>query len=239
MAKLKYQRVLLKLGGPNFAGPDGFGIDPTAVQRIAKTIGVIHRLGAQIAIVNGAGNLFRYRQVKDTAMRRVYADSIGMMGTMMNALALQDFLEQQKISTAIHSAVTVQTVVGPYFITRAQNELAQGKVVLICGGTGHPFFTTDTAAVLRALEVEADVVLKATDVDGVYDSNPKINKKAKKYGSTVTYREVRERGLRIMDQTAFALAQENNLPILVFDFSAPHAMLDAVRGKNIGTLVRA
>lgn len=239
MAKLKYQRVLLKLGGPNFAGPDGFGIDPAAVQRTAKIIGAIHRLGVQIAIVNGAGNLFRYRHVKESKMRRVYADSIGMMGTMMNALALQDFLEQMKIPTAIHSAVALQTVVGPYEITRAQSELAQGKVVLICGGTGHPFFTTDTAAVLRALEVEADVVLKATDVDGVYDSNPKINKGAKKYGSTVTYREVREKGLQIMDQTAFALAQEHNLPILVFNFSTPHALLDAVTGKKIGTLVSA
>lgn len=238
MAKLKYRRVLLKLGGPNFAGPDGFGIDPAAVQRTAKIIGAIHRLGVQIAIVNGAGNLFRYRQVKESAMRRVYADSIGMIGTMMNALALQDALEQLQIPTAIHSAVALQTVVGPYEIRKAQDELAQGKVVLICGGTGHPFFTTDTAAVLRALEVEADIVLKATDVDGVYDSNPKVNKQAKKY-DTVTYREARERGLQIMDQTAFALAQENNLPILVFNFSTPHALLDAVQGKKIGTLVQA
>lgn len=239
MAKLKYQRVLLKLGGPNFAGPDGFGIDPAAVQRTAKIIGAIHRLGVQIAIVNGAGNLFRYRQVKTSNMRRVYADSIGMMGTMMNALALQDFLEQMKIPTAIYSAVRLETLIGSYKVQQAQADLTAGKVVLISGGTGHPFFTTDTAAVLRALEVEADVVLKATDVDGVYDSNPKINKGAKKYGSTVTYREVREKGLQIMDQTAFALAQENNLPILVFNFSTPHALQDAVRGKKIGTLVQA
>ncbi len=239
MPTLKYKRVLLKLSGTVFAGPDGFGIDPAAVLKTARVIGELHRAGAQVAIVNGAGNLFRYRHVKASKMRRVYADSIGMMGTMMDALALQDFLEQLKIPTAIHSAVALQTVVGSYEIKQAQDELAQGKVVLICGGTGHPFFTTDTAAVLRALEVEAEVVLKATDVDGVYDSNPKINKGAKKYGSTVTYREVREKGLQIMDQTAFALAQENNLPILVFNFSTPHALLDAVQGKKIGTLVHA
>ncbi len=238
MAKLKFRRVLLKLSGTVFAGPDGFGIDPAAVSRTAKTIAALHRLGVQIAIVNGAGNLFRYRQVKNTSMRRVYADSAGMMGTMMNALSLQDFLEQLKIPTALYSAVELQTVIGAYRIRQAQADLVAGKVVLICGGTGHPFFTTDTAAVLRALEVEADVVLKATDVDGVYDADPRKDKRAKKY-DFVTYEEVIAKRLKVMDQTAFALAQEHRLPILVFNFSSAGALVSAVTGKKIGTLIRA
>lgn len=237
MAKLKYRRVLLKLSGTVFAGSSGLGIDPSAVERIAKVIGEIRRLGAQVAIVNGAGNLFRYRQVKDTAMRRIYADSVGMMGTMMNALSLKDFLEQRKVSATIYSAAELQAVVGSYEIRRAQEDLSDGKVVLICGGTGHPFFTTDTAAVLRALEIEADVVLKATDVDGVFDSDPRQNKKAKKYDA-VTYTEVIARHLKVMDQTAFALAQEHQLPILVFNFFRAGSLRAAVLGKRIGTLVQ-
>ena len=237
MTKLKYHRILLKLSGTVFAGSSGLGIDPSAVERIAKVIGEIRRLGAQVAIVNGAGNLFRYRQVKDTAMRRIYADSVGMMGTMMNALSLKDFLEQRKVSATIYSAAELQAVVGSYEIRRAQEDLSDGKVVLICGGTGHPFFTTDTAAVLRALEIEADVVLKATDVDGVFDSDPRQNKKAKKYDA-VTYTEVIARHLKVMDQTAFALAQEHQLPILVFNFFRAGSLRAAVLGKRIGTLVQ-
>lgn len=237
MATLKYRRVLLKLSGTVFAGSDGFGIDPAAVQRIARVIGEIQRLGVQVAIVNGAGNLFRYRQVKDTAMRRVYADAVGMMGTMMNSLSLKDFLEQMNIPVSLFSAAELQSVIPPYDIRRAQDDLAAGKVVLISGGTGHPFFTTDTAAVLRALETGADAVLKATDVDGVYDADPRRNKKATKY-DTVTYTEVRAKNLKVMDQTAFALAQEHALPILVFNFSRAGSLRAAVTGKKIGTLVR-
>ncbi|MFC1721436.1 UMP kinase [Patescibacteria group bacterium] len=236
MDRPKFKRVLLKLSGTVFGGDNGQGIDPAAVAATASVIKNAKASGVEIAIVNGGGNLFRYRQVKDTKMRRIYADSIGMIGTMMNALSLQDMLEQAGVPTVVHSSVEVSNVVKPFVIQDAQQDLADGQVVIICGGTGHPFFTTDTAAVLRALEVEADAVLKATDVDGVYDDNPKENPNAKRFPE-VTFKKALEGNLKIMDATAFALAQENELPIIVFNFSAAGALSDVLQGKEIGTLV--
>jgi len=227
---------LLKLSGTVLAGSDGKGIDPTAVAAVAEIIKDAKASGVEIAIVNGGGNLFRSRQVSGSNMRRVYADSVGMIGTMMNAISLQDLLQQAGVETVVHSSVEVGGIVRPFIISEAQSDLAAGKVVIICGGTGHPFFTTDTAAVLRALEINADAVLKATDVDGVYDDNPKENPEAKLFPE-VSFTEVLERKLKVMDATAFALAQENELPIVVFNFSKAGALKDVLSGKPVGTLV--
>jgi len=236
MERPKLKRILLKLSGTVFAGSDGKGIDPAVTAKVAEVIKAPKAQGVEIAIVNGGGNLFRYRQVADSSMRRVYADSVGMIGTMMNALSLQDMLEQAGVATAVHSSVEVANVVRPFVISDAMADLAGGKVVIICGGTGHPFFTTDTSAVLRALEISADAVLKATDVDGVYDDNPKENPDAKMY-EEVSFDEVINKNLKVMDATAFALAKENELPIIVFNFSKPQAFADVLQGKPVGTLV--
>jgi uridylate kinase len=236
-ARLKYRRILLKLSGTAFAGKNGFGIDPVAIRKLAELIKGVRHLGVEIAIVNGGGNLFRGRQAAGTTMRQLYADSIGMLGTAMNALALQDFLEQLRVPAVVFSTLELSGVIEPYVIKKARADLSAGRVVLISGGTGHPFFTTDTAAVLRALEVGAEVVLKATDVDGVYDSNPWKNPHAKKY-ETVTYREAIEKDLAIMDQTAFALARETKIPTIVFNFSKEGALAKIVKGEKVGTLVK-
>ena len=236
MTRPKFKRILLKLSGTVFGEEDGKGIDPAAVAKVAEIIKQTKDSGAEIAIVNGGGNLFRYRQVAETNMRRMYADSIGTIGTVMNALALQDMLEQLSVPTIVYSAVGVDNIVKPFVIKSAKEDLKEGKVVLICGGTGHPFFTTDTAAVLRGLEIEADVVFKATDVDGIYEEDPHGNPDAKMY-SEITFAKAIERKLKIMDITAFSLARENELPIVVFNFDKKDYLSDLLAGEEIGTYV--
>jgi uridylate kinase len=230
------KRVLLKLSGTAFAGSGGVGIDPAAVAAVAREIKTAVDSGVQIAIVNGGGNLFRYRQVQNSGLGRLSADSIGMLGTIMNGLALQDSLENIGVPATLYSSVAVATVVRPFVASEARADLAAGQVVIVSGGTGHPFFTTDTAAVLRALEVKATVVFKATDVDGVYDSNPKDNPKARLY-SELSLAVALEKKLKVMDATSLALARENDLPVIVFNFSQPEAFRKALQGEKVGTLV--
>lgn len=236
MDRPRPQRILLKLSGTVFAGPSGVGIDPTAVAAVAQKIKAAVATGVPLAIVNGGGNLFRYRQVKDSKLGRLAADSIGMLGTIMNGLALQDSLDNIKVPVKLYSSIAIDSVAQRFDGAAARQDLAAGKVVIISGGTGHPFFTTDTAAVLRALEINATAVLKATDVDGVYDDNPKDNPQARLY-SEVSLGEALEKNLQVMDATSLALARENQLPIIVFNFSQARALSQALQGEKIGTLV--
>ncbi len=233
---LKYQRILLKLSGEALAGANGFGIDPTEVEAIARRIQEVHALGVQVAVVIGAGNLWRGKQGLDRGMDRATADYMGMLGTVMNALALMDALERIGVYTRVQSAIEMRAVAEPYIRRRAIRHLEKGRVVIFSAGTGNPYFSTDTAAALRAMEIDADVLIKATKVDGVYDSDPKKNPQAKKFDH-LSYIEVLNRRLEVMDSTAISLCMENHLPILVLNLWDENALLDALRGKKVGTLV--
>jgi len=236
MANLKYHRILLKLSGEALAGPDGFGIDPLQAETIAGRVQEVYQMGVEVAIVIGAGNLWRGKQGLDRGMDRTTADYMGMLATVMNALALMDALERRGVYTRVQSAIEMRSVAEPYIRRRAIRHLEKQRVVILSAGTGNPYFSTDTAAALRAMEIGADVLIKATKVDGVYDSDPKKNIHAKKFDQ-LTYIDVLNRRLEVMDSTAISLCMENNLPILVLNLWDPKSLERALRGEQVGTLV--
>jgi uridylate kinase len=234
--KLKYKRILLKLSGEAMAGPEGIGIDPTRAEDIAQRIKEVRELGVDVAIVIGAGNLWRGRSGIDRGMDRATADYMGMLGTVMNALALMDAMERCGLVTRVQSAVQMQAVAEPYIRRRAIRHLEKGRVVIFGAGTGNPYFSTDTAAALRAMEIDADVLIKATKVDGVYDADPIKNPNAIKFDS-LTYIDVINRRLEVMDTTAISLCMDNDLPILVLNLWHPDALRESLYGTPVGTLV--
>lgn len=234
--ELKYHRVLLKLGGESLAEPGGFGIDPLAAEEVAARMREVRELGVDVAIVIGAGNLWRGKAGMDRGMDRATADYMGMLGTVMNALALMDAMERNGLIVRVQSAIQMQAVAEPYIRRRAIRHLEKGRVVIFGGGTGNPHFSTDTAAALRAVEIGAEVVIKATKVDGVYDSDPMKNPAAVKFDS-MTFMDAINRRLGVMDTTALTLCMENNLPILVLNLWQPDALRLALTGGKVGTLV--
>lgn len=231
-----YQRVLLKLSGEALMGSLGYGIDPVVVGSIAQEVAKVVSEGIQIAIVVGGGNIFRGVKAASAGMDRATADYVGMIATVMNAITLQDALEQAGVPTRVQSAIAMQEVAEPYIRRRAIRHLEKKRVVIFGAGSGNPFFTTDTTAALRAAEIDAEVIFKATKVDGVYDSDPHLNPDARRY-QTLTYAHVLNQDLRVMDSTAIALCKENNIPIMVFDLSVSGNIYRAVMGESIGTLV--
>ena len=233
---LAYKRVLLKLSGESLLGTKTFGIDRDFADYVANEIKEVHDLGLEIAVVSGGGNIFR--GVSDSAhgMDRVSADHMGMLATVINALALQDALEQQNVVTRVVTAIEMRAVAEPFIRRRAIRHLEKGRVVIFAAGTGNPYFTTDTAAALRAMEIKADVILKGTKVDGIYTADPMLDKTATKY-SSISYLQVLERQLRVMDATAISLCMDNRLPIVVFNMRAPGSIRRVVMGEPVGTTV--
>ena len=236
MADLKYKRILLKLSGESLAGPQGFGIDPVRAEDVADHVGEILNLDIEVAIVIGAGNLWRGRSGIERGMDRATADYMGMLATVMNAMALMDAMERKGIVTRVQSAVEMQAVAEPYIRRRGIRHLEKGRVVIFGAGTGNPFFSTDTAAALRAMEIGADVLIKATKVDGVYDSDPVINPDAVRF-DRLTYIETLNRRLEVMDSTAISLCMDNHMPILVLNLWDSEALKRALHGEQVGTLV--
>ncbi|MGB5595306.1 MAG: UMP kinase [Crocosphaera sp.] len=234
---MTYQRVLLKLSGEALMGNLGYGIDPKVVADIAQEIKDVIDHGIQLAIVVGGGNIFRGVKAASAGMDRATADYVGMIATVMNAMTLQDALEQMSVPTRVLTAIAMQEVAEPYIRRRAIRHLEKGRVIVFGAGSGNPFFTTDTTAALRAAEIDAEVVFKATKVDGVYDCDPQLNPHARRYES-LTYSHVLAHDLRVMDGTAIALCKENDIPIIVFDLSVPGNIVRAIKGdKTIGTIV--
>lgn len=231
-----YQRVLLKLSGEALMGNLPYGIDPTIVQGIAEEIANVARRGIQIAVVVGGGNIFRGVKGAAAGMDRATADYIGMIATVMNAMTLQDALEQMDVPTRVQTAISMQEVAEPYIRRRAMRHLEKGRVVVFGAGSGNPFFTTDTTAALRAAEIDADIIMKATKVDGVYDADPTIHPQARRFQS-LTYGHVLTHDLGVMDSTAIALCKDNDIPILVFDLSVSGNIRRALLGESIGTIV--
>jgi len=238
MSKLKYERILLKLSGEALAGSSGFGIDVSEAEAIASRIKEVFDMGVEVAVVIGAGNIWRGKQGLDRGMDRATADYMGMLGTVMNAMALMDALERSGVYTRVQSAIEMRAVAEPYIRRRAIRHLEKGRVVIFSAGTGNPYFSTDTAAALRAMEIDANVLIKATKVDGVYDDDPHANPDAKKFDQ-LGYIDVLNRRLQVMDSTAISLCMENNLPILVLNLWDPHALISALNGEKTGTLVTA
>jgi len=236
MTDLKFKRILLKLGGEALSGEAGFGIDVSEAEAVASRIKQVHQMGMEVAVVIGAGNIWRGKQGLDHGMDRATADYMGMLGTVMNAMALMDALERAGVYTRVQSAIEMRAVAEPYIRRRAIRHLEKGRVVIFSAGTGNPYFSTDTAAALRAMEIDANVVIKATKVDGVYDSDPKKNPDAKKF-DRLSYIEVLNRRLEVMDSTAISLCMENNMPILVLNLWDVQALLRALNGEAVGTLV--
>lgn len=236
MAQPKYQRILLKIGGESLAGPQGYGIDPSRAEEVAEKVAEVKNLGVQVAIVLGAGNIWRGVDGLARGMERATADHMGMLATVMNSLALQDALERKGITTRVQTAIEMRALAEPYIRLRAIRHLDKGRVVIIGAGTGNPYFTTDTAAALRAMEIGAQVLIKATKVDGVYDSDPMHNPQAKKM-EKITYIEALNLGLGILDSTALSLCKDNALPIIVLDLWQTGSILKAVRGEKVGTLI--
>jgi uridylate kinase len=236
--KPAYQRILLKLSGEALAGEAGYGINPGVIRSIAEEVREVHILGVQIGIVIGGGNVIRGITAASEGMDRASADYMGMMASIINGIALQDALEKVDLVTRVLSALEIKEVAEPYIRRRALRHLEKGRVVVFAGGTGNPYFTTDTAAVLRAAEIHAEVVLKATKVDGVYSADPVLEPRAERYES-LSYEEAIQRNLRFMDQTAIALCRENKLPIVVFDMTVPGNVVRVVRGEPVGTTVRS
>lgn len=236
MSDLKYARILLKLSGEALAGETGFGIDVSEAESIASRIKEVHDMGVEVAVVIGAGNIWRGKQGLDRGMDRATADHMGMLGTVMNAMALMDALERTGVYTRVQSAIEMRSVAEPYIRRRAIRHLEKGRVVILSAGTGNPYFSTDTAAALRAMEIDANVLIKATKVDGVYDSDPNENPDAKKF-EKLEYIDVLNRRLQVMDSTAISLCMENELPILVLNLWDRKELLNALEGKKAGTLV--
>ncbi len=231
-----YHRILLKLGGEALAEPDGHGIDPARADEIADKIKTVRELGAEVALVIGGGNLWRGREGLEHGMERATADYIGMIGTVMNALALQDALERAGVVTRAMTALEMRAVAEPYIRRRAIRHLEKGRVVIFAAGTGNPYFTTDTAAALRAMEIDADIVVKATKVDGVYDADPKTNPQARKF-EKVSYIDALNRQLKVIDSTAISLCMDNNLPILVLSLWNADDLVRAMQGESVGTII--
>ena len=236
MPQPRYKMIMLKLSGEALAGPEGFGINAQKAREIAQRVKVVRDMGVQVGIVIGAGNLWRGRIGLEMGMDQATADYMGMLGTVMNALALMDALEKLDVDTRVQSAIEMRAVAEPYIRRRAIRHLEKGRVVIFGGGTGNPFFSTDTAAALRATEIGADVLIKATKVDGMYDSDPKDNHHAKKFDK-ISYIEALNLRQAVMDSTAVSLCIENKLPILILDFWDKSALLKAIRGEKVGTLV--
>jgi uridylate kinase len=236
--KPSFKRVLLKLSGEALMGGQGFGVDPHMAARIAKEIAELHSMGVEVAATVGGGNFIRGVVVSAAGMDRVTGDYMGMLATIINALALQNALEKLNVYTRVQSAIEMKEVAEPFIRRRAIRHLEKGRVVIFAAGTGNPYFSTDTAAALRAIEVGASAILKATKVDGIYDSDPKVNPSAKLF-KKITYRQVLEKGLRVMDATAITLCMENNLPIIIFNLLRRGNIKEVVLGANVGSIIRA
>lgn len=233
---MKYNRILLKLSGEALMGDRQYGIDPKLLASYAQEIKKIVDLNVEVAIVIGGGNIFRGLAAAENGMDRVQGDYMGMLATIINGLALQSALEEAKIQTRLLTAIEMKQIAEPFIKRRAVRHLEKGRVVIFGGGTGNPYFTTDTAAVLRAIEINADVILKGTRVDGIYTSDPEKDKNATKFNH-ITFKEVLAKDLKVMDMTAFTLSEENNLPIIVFDMNKEGNLTKVVSGENVGTLV--
>ncbi|CAM1359863.1 uridylate kinase [Tenacibaculum litoreum] len=233
---MQYKRILLKLSGEALMGERQYGIDPNRLKEYAQEIKQVLDKGVEIAIVIGGGNIFRGVAGASQGMDRVQGDHMGMLATCINGLALQSALEDQGIHTRLQTAIEIKEIAEPYIKRRANRHLEKGRVVIFGGGTGNPYFTTDTAAVLRAIEINADAILKGTRVDGIYTADPEKDKDAVKY-KNITFKDVIEKGLKVMDMTAFTLSEENKLPIIVFDMNKQGNLLKLVSGENIGTIV--
>tara|TARA_B100001173_G_scaffold210903_1_gene181977 strand:+ start:1955 stop:2659 length:705 start_codon:yes stop_codon:yes gene_type:complete len=233
---MSYKRILLKLSGEALLGERQYGIDPVRIAQYAKEIKSVVNQGLEIAIVIGGGNIFRGVSAASNGMDRVQADYMGMLATVINGLALQSALEECEVQTRLQTAIKIEAVSEPYIKRKAVRHLEKKRVVIFGGGTGNPFFTTDSAAVLRAIEINADVILKGTRVDGIYDSDPEKNKSAIKFDS-ISFQSVLDKNLKIMDSTAFTLSKENNLPIIVFNMNTSGNLLKLVKGGKIGTTV--
>jgi len=234
--KAKYRRIVIKLSGEGLAGDAGFGISPAVIRGVAEEIREVHGLGVQIAIVIGGGNIIRGVAAASEGMDRATADYMGMMAGVINGVALQDALEKQDVPTRVLSALTIQEVAEPYIRRRAIRHLEKGRIVIFAAGTGNPYFTTDTAAALRAAEVHADLIMKATKVDGVYDADPQKEPAAQRF-ERLSYEEAIQRNLQFMDQTAIQLCRQNGVPIVVFDMTVRGNILKVVSGETVGTLV--
>jgi len=234
--KPKYRRILLKLSGEALGGKTGMGIDADALSGMANQIGEVRELGIEVVIVIGGGNIFRGTAGSERGIERATADYMGMLATIINALALQDALEKAGIATRVQSAITMHQVAEAFIRRRAVRHLEKQRVVIFGGGTGNPYFSTDTAAALRANEIGAEVILKATKVDGIYDSDPKKNSKARRF-TQISYLDALQKQLKVMDSTAFSLCMDNKMPIIVFDLFKPHNLRRVVMGEKVGTLV--
>ena len=238
METAAYKRVLVKLSGEALMGPQGYGIDPTVASQLALEIGEVERLGVETAVVIGGGNIFRGVAASAKGMERATADYMGMLATVINALALQDALEQHSILTRVITAIEMRAVAEPFIRRRAIRHLEKGRVVVFAAGTGNPYFTTDTAAALRAAEIKADVILKGTKVDGIYTADPETDPTATRF-ETITYLSVLEQGLKVMDATAISLCMDNRLPIIVFNVRTPGNLRRAIMGEPVGSRVSA
>ena len=234
---MKYNRILLKLSGEALLGKNSYGIDNDRLVVYAEEIKQIHKQGVEIAIVIGGGNIFRGLTGSKDGIDRVQADYMGMLATVINGLALQNALENMDIPTRLQSAIKMESIAEPFIKRKATRHLEKGRVVIFASGTGNPYFTTDTAAVLRAIEINADVILKGTRVDGVYDSDPEKNNNAVKFDS-MSFSEVIKKNLKVMDSTAFTLSQENDLPIIVFNMNKTGNLLKLINGYKIGTIIK-
>ncbi len=236
MSKAVYKRILLKLSGEALAGTQGSGINTAVLNQIAQDVKVAHETGVEIGLVIGGGNIFRGVAASAQGMDRASSDYMGMLATCINALALQDALEKAKVPTRVQSAIEMAEIAEPYIRRKAIRHLEKGRIVIFAAGTGNPFFTTDTAASLRAMEINAEVLMKATKVDGIYDKDPTKHTDAKKYDK-ISYIDVLKQGLQVMDSTAISLCMDNKLPIMTFDLAKPGNILKAICGEAIGTLV--
>jgi uridylate kinase len=237
MKRPRYKRILLKISGEVLTGEGGYGIDPSVIQQIAQEIKEVKNLGAEVAIVIGGGNIFRGIAASSKGMDRASADYMGMLATVMNGIALQDALEKMDVQTRVQTAIEMREIAEPYIRRKAIRHLEKGRVVIFAGGTGNPYFTTDTAASLRAMEIGAEVILKATKVDGVYDSDPLLNKRAQRYDE-LTYLDVLKKQLKIMDATAISLCMDHQIPIIVFNLKKRGNIKRVVLGDKVGTKVR-
>ena len=237
MSSPAYQRVILKLSGEALLGPASFGIDPKVTTQIAEEIAAVHRLGVEVAVVIGGGNIFRGLAATARGMDRGTADYMGMLATVINALALQDALEQIQVVTRVVTAIEMRAVAEPFIRRRSIRHLEKGRVVVFAAGTGNPYFTTDTAAALRAMEIRADVILKGTKVDGIYTADPLKDPEATRFDS-ISYLQVLEQGLKVMDATAISLYMDNKLPIVVFNIQEPGNLKRAIMGESVGSLVK-
>ncbi|MCZ6660847.1 MAG: UMP kinase [bacterium] len=237
MGTPKYKRVLLKLSGEAMAGGEGVGIDPKRAEVIAREIKDVQSLGVEVAVVIGGGNIFRGMVAEEAGMERVSADYMGMLATVINALALQDALESMGVVTRVQTAIEMRELAEPFIRRRAIRHLEKGRVVIFAGGTGSPYFTTDTAASLRAMEIGAEVIMKATKVDGVYSADPLVDPSAERFDE-ITYLDCLQKGLKVMDSTALSLCMDNGVPIIVFNLWVPGNVGRAVKGEPVGTVVR-